>query len=154
MFALFNSQKTIRVLFFCILAIPFMPMILPKSVLNRFLSIGNLTDSSLQYRLYTWKGSARILKENFWGGIGYGNTAFREITHIVIDTGGCPPVPFQGVAAGHLKADDLVGVALAHHIVDDLLHDLAGFLFPFFRSKADIGSFRCILCQSRKYMIL
>lgn len=79
LFALFTSKKTIRVLFFCLLAIPFMPMILPKTVLKRFLSIGNLTDSSLQYRLYTWKGSARILKENFWGGIGYGNTAFREV---------------------------------------------------------------------------
>ena len=79
LFALFTSQKTIRVLFFLVLSIPFMPMILPESVLNRFLSIGNLADSSLQYRIYTWKGSVRILKENFWGGIGYGNAAFREV---------------------------------------------------------------------------
>ena len=79
LFALFTSKKTLRVIFFCLLAIPFMPMILPRNVLQRFLSIGNLADSSLQYRLYTWRGTMRMVKENFWGGIGYGNTAFREL---------------------------------------------------------------------------
>ena len=79
LYSLFTSKKTIRAVFSCILALPFVPMIVPDSVMNRFLSIGDLTDSSLQYRIYTWKGSARILKENFWGGIGYGNTAFREV---------------------------------------------------------------------------
>ncbi|MBQ9085910.1 MAG: O-antigen ligase family protein [Clostridia bacterium] len=79
LFALFNSPKTFRVIFFCILAIPFLPMVLPESVTIRFMSIGDMADSSLQYRMYTWKGALRLLRENFWGGIGYGNTAFREI---------------------------------------------------------------------------
>ena len=78
-YALVSSKKAVRVLFFCIFSIPFLPMILPYSVINRFTSIVNLADSSLQYRLYTWKGSFRVLKDNLWGGIGYGNTAFQEI---------------------------------------------------------------------------
>ena len=31
------------------------------------------------YRVYTWKGSAGIIKDYFWSGIGYGTETFREL---------------------------------------------------------------------------
>ena len=43
------------------------------------MSIGDMADSSTLYRVYTWKGCAEMLKEHFWGGIGYGNQAFSEL---------------------------------------------------------------------------
>ena len=76
-----------------------------------------------------------------------GNAALGKISHIIIDPGGRPPVPFQGIAAGDLKAYDLIGIALRHHIVDGLQHNPAGFLFPFFRGKAGICPLRRAVCQ-------
>jgi len=43
------------------------------------MSIGDLADSSTMYRVYTWKGTLEAIKEYFWGGIGYGPTAYGEI---------------------------------------------------------------------------
>ncbi len=78
-FALVFSQKTLRYLFLACFAIPFLPLILPNSVISRFMSIGDLADSSTMYRMYTWKGSWRVVLDNFWSGIGYGTSAFQEI---------------------------------------------------------------------------
>ncbi len=78
-FALMFSKKTLRYLILIAFAIPFVPLLLPESVLNRFMSIGSLADSSSMYRIYTWKGSWNLVKEYFWGGIGYGNRAYQEV---------------------------------------------------------------------------
>lgn len=78
-FFLLISQKTLRYIFAALLAIPFMPLILPKNIMARITSIGDLTDSSSLYRLYTWRGSLNMIKDYFWGGIGYGQGAFSEI---------------------------------------------------------------------------
>ena len=43
------------------------------------MSIGDLSDSSSMYRLYTWKGALRSIRENFMGGVGYGNAAYNEM---------------------------------------------------------------------------
>lgn len=51
---------------------------LPRTVLLRLGSIGNMADSSIRYRFYTWKGVWRMLLENPWG-IGTGEAAFRKI---------------------------------------------------------------------------
>ena len=78
-FALIYSKKTVRYLFFACFAIPFLPMVLPDSVIRRFTSIGNLADSSTMYRIYTWKGSWNAIQEYFWSGVGYGSTAYETI---------------------------------------------------------------------------
>ncbi len=49
--------------------------LLPHSVKNRFVSIGSLTESSIRYRLYTWRGVLRLLRAEPWG-IGAGAEAF------------------------------------------------------------------------------
>ena len=73
------SRKTLRVFGVVLLALPVIPMILPNNILDRIVSILNLSDSSISYRLYTWIGSIRVIKEHFLGGIGYGTDAFKEI---------------------------------------------------------------------------
>jgi O-antigen ligase len=62
-----------------IIAIPFLPFVLPDSILNRFMSIGNLGDSSTSYRVYIWRGSLNMARDFFTGGIGVGEGAFREV---------------------------------------------------------------------------
>lgn len=52
--------------------------LLPHRITNRFLSIGSFTESSIRYRLYTWKGVLRMICENPWG-IGTGDAAFHRI---------------------------------------------------------------------------
>lgn len=78
-YLLMKSRKTLRTMIFSCMAIPILPIVLPNSIVRRFLSIGNIADSSTFYRIYTWKGSLRTLADNFWGGVGYGNSAFSEI---------------------------------------------------------------------------
>ena len=58
---------------------PFWVKIVPKNVMTRFMSIGNLGDSSTYYRLYTWKGSLKLLYDYWIGGIGVGESAFSQI---------------------------------------------------------------------------
>ncbi len=73
------TRKTLRLFGIIILAIPIVPMILPQNIIDRFLSILNFSDSSISYRIYTWIGSLRAIKDHFWGGIGYGPEAFEKI---------------------------------------------------------------------------
>ncbi len=78
-FFIMYSKKTIRFFGLLLLLIPFSPMLIPSSVLNRFLSITNLADSSISYRLYTWKGTISMIGKYLWGGIGFGNEAFQNV---------------------------------------------------------------------------
>ncbi len=73
------SRKTMRFVFAAIVASPFLPFIIPENVVLRFTSIGDMADSSTLYRAYTWKGSMRMVKDYFWGGIGYGPEAFSQL---------------------------------------------------------------------------
>ncbi len=62
-----------------IIALFLLPMVLPASVLNRFLSIGNLGDTSSSYRLYIWLGTIDMLKDFWLVGIGPGSQAYNLI---------------------------------------------------------------------------
>ncbi len=78
-FALMHSRKTVRYLLLGVLFVPLLSFFIPETVTQRFTSIGNLSDSSSLYRLYTWKGSFRVIAEFFLGGIGYGSSAYRAV---------------------------------------------------------------------------
>lgn len=78
-FLIIYSKKTIRYVLCSIFVIPFAPFVLPENIVSRFLSIGDMADSSTLYRVYTWKGSLSMLKDYFLGGIGYGVEAFQQI---------------------------------------------------------------------------
>lgn len=79
LFLLMYSKKVLVAGLFGILAIPFLPFVLPQSILNRFLSIGNLGDTSTSYRVHIWEGTFNMLREHFLGGIGVGVEVFGEV---------------------------------------------------------------------------
>jgi O-antigen ligase len=74
-----HTRKTLRIFGVLIFALPVAPMLLPDNVINRILSIANLSDSSISYRIYTWIGSIRAIKDHWIGGIGYGSEPFKKI---------------------------------------------------------------------------
>ena len=79
LFATIYTKKTFRYVVLTCVSIPFLAFLLPSSVTKRFMSIGNLADTSISYRIYTWKGSWRLAKDYLLSGIGYGNEAYREL---------------------------------------------------------------------------
>ena len=78
-FFIIYSRRSMVFMFFCVLAVPFLPLVLPSSVVSRFLSIGNLKDSSTAYRVNIWKGCINMIKDYFFEGIGVGQEAFRAV---------------------------------------------------------------------------
>ncbi len=78
-FMLMYSKKTLAAMLFCLLGVPFLPFVLPESITQRFMSIGNLADSSTSYRVYIWQGVLDMLKDFFAGGIGIGNDSFKLV---------------------------------------------------------------------------
>ena len=79
LFLFANYKHVFRLLIVVGASAPLWPWIIPGSVVGRFASIGNLADSSTYYRLYTWKGTFRMLSEYYAGGIGVGQSAFSQI---------------------------------------------------------------------------
>lgn len=53
--------------------------ILPASVINRILSIGNTTDSSNAYRLEIWENTWKMIRDNKIAGVGLGHIPYREV---------------------------------------------------------------------------
>ena len=56
-----------------------MPFVLPESILNRILSLGNTGDSSTAYRVSVWIASYRMAMEFWMNGVGYGSDAFAAV---------------------------------------------------------------------------
>ena len=62
-----------------VLGLVLLPFVLPESILDRLLSIGNMADSSTAYRVSVWIASWRMAID-FWAlGIGYGSDAFASV---------------------------------------------------------------------------
>ena len=78
-FLLINYRYVLKYFIVAGLLSPVWVMLLPNNVINPFTSIGNLADSSTYYRIYTWKGTLKLLAEHFVGGIGVGHSAFSQI---------------------------------------------------------------------------
>ena len=75
----FVLLKDRRWLILCVAGILLMPSVLPASILSRLTSIGNMKDSSTAYRVAVWIGSARMLRDYWFCGIGLGPDAFLKI---------------------------------------------------------------------------
>jgi O-antigen ligase len=78
-FIMANYKYTLKYFLLAALSSPLWVSLLPSNVTSRFASIGNIADSSTYYRLYTWKGTLRMLSEHYLGGIGVGESAFAHI---------------------------------------------------------------------------
>lgn len=79
LFAALCTTKAFRIFGMVLLGLPLLPIILPTSILERFLSISNLADSSIAYRIYTWLGTLDAIKHYLLFGIGYGDSAFQTV---------------------------------------------------------------------------
>ncbi len=78
-FLLMWNKKSLTILLFSLLLIPFLPLILPESIVMRFLSIGNMGDSSTSYRVYIWRAAIDMIKDFFLFGIGAGEVNFKAV---------------------------------------------------------------------------
>jgi O-antigen ligase len=72
-FALINDRRLAALGVLMVLAAP---MIAPASVIERFMSIGNMTDGSTSYRVNIWLASLLMIKEFWPSGIGLGTPTF------------------------------------------------------------------------------
>ena len=134
-FALINNRNTLKALLLVVVSLPVVAYVLPHSVVKRFMSIGDLADSSSYYRVYTWRGTLRAIADNLLGGVGYGSSAYAEVY---------PKYAYAGIEA----------VAHSHNLYLQILFEVGifGFLifatmlfifsqknFEFFKSKCDKG---------------
>ncbi len=68
-----------RFLLLGILGLFALPFVLPETILDRFLSIGNMADSSTSYRVNIWLGTIDMLKDYWFSGIGPGMGAYNKV---------------------------------------------------------------------------
>lgn len=62
-----------------ILLLLLLPFILPATIMERFMSIGNMNDTSTSYRVYIWLGTLSMLRDYWLSGVGMGITSFNTI---------------------------------------------------------------------------
>jgi O-antigen ligase len=107
------------------------PFILPQSMMDRLLSIGNMGDSSTSYRVNIWMGTLNML-EHFWlTGVGLGAAAFAKVY---------PFYSFSMITAPHahniyletMAEMGIVGLGLLISIVGAFIFEILRF---FVRSK-------------------
>ncbi|NLM83773.1 MAG: hypothetical protein GX189_03585 [Clostridiales bacterium] len=53
--------------------------VLPESIIARFASIGDMSDSSTSYRVYIWLGTLAMLRDYWLPGVGPGMAAFNQV---------------------------------------------------------------------------
>ena len=73
------QRRSVWVILAGIASIPVLPMILPASIVSRFTSIGNMTDSSTSYRVYIWRATINMIEDNLTTGIGIGEGAWDRL---------------------------------------------------------------------------
>lgn len=56
-----------------------LPLVVPDTIVDRMMSVGNMEDSSTSYRVYIWMATLGMLKTYWLGGIGMGEAAFNEV---------------------------------------------------------------------------
>lgn len=56
-----------------------LPLVVPDTIVERLMSIGDMDDSSTSYRVYIWMGAIGILRHYLAGGIGMGEAAFSLV---------------------------------------------------------------------------
>lgn len=108
--AIFAVMLDARLILVGIIGIIALYFVLPDWAIQRFASIGNLSDSSTSYRWYIWMGTIAMLKDYWLPGIGPGNAAFNTVY---------PAYSYNTIAAPH-----------AHNLFLQLICDagIAGFL--------------------------
>ena len=78
-FLLIWHRRSMWLLVVGVLSVPFLPFILPETIITRFTSIGNLADTSTSYRVSIWRAAVHMIEDFLFTGIGIGEGAWREI---------------------------------------------------------------------------
>ena len=73
------NKKTILVYLGLAFLVPFSPLILPETVIQRFTSIGNIMDSSTSYRVSIWQAAIGMIGDYLIAGIGIGKESFKLV---------------------------------------------------------------------------
>ncbi len=73
------SRHAIALYFVAVAALPFSIPFLPSSIIDRFSSIGDMTDTSTSYRVYIWEAVGDMIGDWWLGGIGVGTGAFGKV---------------------------------------------------------------------------
>ena len=56
-----------------------LPFVVPQTVVDRIMSVGNMEDTSTSYRVYIWLGTLGMMRHYWFGGIGMGEAAFAHV---------------------------------------------------------------------------
>lgn len=56
-----------------------LPFVVPQTIVDRLMSVGNMEDSSTSYRVYIWLGTLGMMRHYWLGGIGMGEAAFSQV---------------------------------------------------------------------------
>jgi O-antigen ligase len=136
LFSMLYTKKSFRIFGAILIILPLIPILLPSSVIERFLSISNLSDSSIAYRIYTWKGTLGAIKDYFFFGIGYGDSSFQAIY---------PSYAYSGIEATPHSHSLLLQVLLCMGIVGFVVLCIAIFLnfqksFEYIKQEKDSAS--------------
>ncbi len=79
LFMLIWNRKAMGLIVAGVAALPFAIPFLPESIVSRFASIGDLSDTSTNYRVYIWRGSVNLASDYALTGIGVGREAFSKL---------------------------------------------------------------------------
>jgi O-antigen ligase len=136
LFSMLYTKKSFRIFGAILIILPLIPILLPSSIIERFLSISNLSDSSIAYRIYTWKGTLGAIKDYFFFGIGYGDSSFQAIY---------PSYAYSGIEATPHSHSLLLQILLCMGIVGFVVLCIAIFLnfqksFEYIKQEKDSAS--------------
>ncbi len=136
LFAALCTTKAFRIFGMVLLGLPLLPIILPTSILERFLSISNLADSSIAYRIYTWQGTLNAIKDYLFFGIGYGDSAFQTVY---------PSYSFSGIEAAPHSHSLILQILLCTGVIGFLVFCVAIFFsfqksFEFIKNEKNFNS--------------
>lgn len=136
LFAALCTTKAFRIFGMVLLGLPLLPIILPSSILERFLSISNLADSSIAYRIYTWRGTLNAIKDYLFFGIGYGDSAFQTVY---------PSYSFSGIEAAPHSHSLILQILLCMGVIGFLVFCVAIFFsfqksFEFIKNEKNFNS--------------
>lgn len=119
-FGILTSQKNFMLFTVLGISLPLLTSALPVTLLSRFTSITNLSDSSTAYRLNIWKGCLSMAKEYLWCGIGTGIDTFQTVY---------PHFALEGIDTAPHSHSLYMEILIEHGLLGLLLFLLIIFLF-------------------------
>ncbi len=74
-----------------VIVLPYVLYLLPEALISRFVSIFNMSDSTIVYRFSIWRSSLGMLREHPWLGVGVGADNFLSVFEQYAEAGTVAP---------------------------------------------------------------